>query len=77
MKYVTECGSLYEVDHANNRIRRLSGLKDPTPRQGKDGEWKNFHAIYTTMENRFLIDWNGEGKCTYTSPIIRTLEESN
>lgn len=37
--------STYEVDLTEQRIRRLTGSKDPTQRQGADGEWKRFHMI--------------------------------
>jgi hypothetical protein len=39
-KFETESGSVYEADISGLRIRRLEGQRDPTPRQGKDGEWK-------------------------------------
>jgi hypothetical protein len=45
MKFVTVSGSMYEVDLAEKKCRRLVGVNDPKPRQGKDGEWKTFHDI--------------------------------
>lgn len=45
MKFVTVSGSMYEVDLEEKKCRRLVGIKDPMPRQGKDGEWKSFEKI--------------------------------
>lgn len=42
MKFTTVTGSVYEVDTEGKKIRRLQGKKDPTPRQGKDGEWRGY-----------------------------------
>lgn len=42
MKFETISGSVYEVDEVNKQCRRLIGMKDPLPRQGKDGEWKPY-----------------------------------
>lgn len=38
----TESGSIYELDQANKRIRRIEGMQVPTPRMGSDGTWKTF-----------------------------------
>lgn len=46
MKFVTVSGSMYEVDLQEKKCRRLIGTSDPTPRQGKDGDWKVFQAIH-------------------------------
>ncbi len=45
MKFVTISGSMYEVDLKEKKCRRLIGVNDPQPRQGKDGEWKAFVDI--------------------------------
>jgi hypothetical protein len=45
MIFYTESQSAYEVDLQNKRVRRLRGAADPTPRQGKDGEWKEYTDI--------------------------------
>lgn len=44
IRFETISGSLYEVDNENNQVRRLIGIKDPTPRQGEDGEWRGFKS---------------------------------
>lgn len=41
----TESGSIYEVDRKNRRVRRLTGERNPTPKVGKDGEWKAYADI--------------------------------
>lgn len=46
MRFTTASGSVYEVDTAKKRIRRLNGVKDPTPRQGKDGEWRSYRQLH-------------------------------
>lgn len=46
MKFVTVSGSMYEVDLQEKKCRRLIGMSDPTPRQGKDGDWKVFQSIH-------------------------------
>lgn len=42
IKFVTESGSVYEIDSENKLVRRLTGVIDPQPRQGKDGMWKSY-----------------------------------
>lgn len=44
MIFITETGSTYEVDEAQKRVRRLSGNKAPTARQGYDREWRSYEA---------------------------------
>lgn len=36
---------MYEVNTDSKQVRRLNGVKDPTPRQGKDGEWRSYSEI--------------------------------
>ena len=66
--------SIYEIDEDNRLIRRVSGLSSPTPRQGKDGEWKEYVSI-EPFEGGMLICWgtnpNGTAKCTWTSNIVK------
>lgn len=69
--YITESGSVYEVDHDNKRVRRLSGVKDPTPRQGKDGEWKTYVELNTELfPGCLFFIWEHPGKGTRTSPVV-------
>ena len=42
MKFTTQSGSVYEINTDSKKIRRLKGKEDPTPRQGKDGEWRPY-----------------------------------
>lgn len=51
----TETGSLYELDNKEKRIRRMHGTKDPTPRQGKDGEWKQIKNAIQPVEGKEMI----------------------
>lgn len=45
MRFITQSGSVYEVDADNKKLRRLTGRTDPTPRLGKDGEWRQYSEI--------------------------------
>jgi hypothetical protein len=57
VKFTTVSGSLYEVDATNKRIRRLSGNKPPTERQGND--WKQYDSISAIEVGQpVLIIWN-------------------
>jgi hypothetical protein len=78
MIFTTE-NSVYEVDHPNNRIRRLEGRNDPTPRQGTDGEWKTYVAISAIAEKaQVLVIWqildDGAIKGTATSRVQQIIE---
>ncbi len=74
MIFKTE-NSTYEVDHELKKIRRLYGDGDPTNRQGKDAEWREFSKISpVTIGDPVLIVWeiSSDGtalKATQTSFI--------
>ena len=79
MIYKTESGSVYQVDEAGKRVRRLSGTNAPTQRQGADGEWKEFVSVdvlVTAIGRRLWIDWTGFGNGTITSPIVEETKEN-
>ena len=69
----TTYNSIYEIDQAGRRLRRLVGSNTPTPRQGDDGEWQSFHAISAvTVGDPVIIVWRMQGdaaQATYTSPV--------
>jgi hypothetical protein len=46
MIFLTESGSTYEVNTTDQKIRRLNGKKDPTPRMGKQGEWRPYQELF-------------------------------
>ena len=70
LRFTTESGSVYEVDDANTRIRRLEGRHDATPRQGADGEWRVYHWISEVfLKDSVLIAWDAVGKATMTSRV--------
>lgn len=86
MQFETQSGSVYEIEKdpgdpdKYGRVRRLAGIRDPTPRQGKDGEWREFyHLSPITVGGRVLIFWDKEGKATLTSPVteIRETEDES
>lgn len=77
MIYKTESGSVYQVDAKGKRVRRLTGVKEPTPRQGQDGEWKTFYDMRTDLfPGRLFFIWNNLGQGTHTSLIVETVEEN-
>ena len=58
MQFKTISGSLYEVDQENKQIRRLNGTNDPSPRQGKDGDFRKYSEISSIeIEKPVLICW--------------------
>jgi hypothetical protein len=58
MRFTTASGSVYEVDTEAKKIRRLNGKKDPTPRQGKDGEWREYiNDLSVEMGKNVWIQW--------------------
>jgi hypothetical protein len=74
----TKTGSVYEIDEQNKRVRRMQGVIDPTPRQGKDGEWKEYKTVAVVGQPPavgFFFDWTGLGNGTLTSPIVELIED--
>jgi hypothetical protein len=55
--------SLYEADDDKPQVRRLAGFHDPTPRQGEDGEWKEYVEMSPVVVGEHVIicwRWNTE-----------------
>ena len=83
MIFRTTTGSVYEIDRQANRVRRMAGVKDPTPRQGPDGEWKTFvdcMGVYVGSQALFIweeVEKDGVPimKTTATSPIVEIYKE--
>lgn len=65
MKFVTATGSIYEVNTDSKKIRRLSGVKDPQPRQGNDGEWKPYLDLMLNLGSPAYIFWDSK-----TTPLL-------
>lgn len=69
MIFITMSGSRYEADLQNKKIRRLSGANQPTLRQGKDGDWREFDSISSIEINKeVLIIWTPNTKLLEGSP---------
>ena len=68
MRHVSTVNSVYEINEAEHLIRRMHGANDPTPRQGTDGEWKEYETIGPHLGG-LLIVWEGT-KCTWTSAVV-------
>lgn len=63
MFFQTESNSVYEVNTDSKKIRRVNGIKDPTPRIGKAGEWKSYQDIFPnppTIGSQVMIVWGAE-----------------
>lgn len=61
MKFQTITGSLYELNKDIKSIRRLNGANDPTPRQGKDGEWRKYaNTSDIEVGSRVIIVWGND-----------------
>lgn len=72
--------SVYEIDHTGPgfRVRRVSGRLSPTPRQGKDGEWKDAVAIEKGPDDSLRFQWSADpDDATITSPVVRTYVPDN
>ncbi len=73
----TLSGSLYEWDEKNKQVRRLSGVKEPTERQGADLEWRAYEEIMLAVNRSMIIVWSSHSdnggelicKTTQTSSI--------
>lgn len=79
MKFVTITGSIYELDLSARRLRRLEGKLPPTPRQGVDGEWREYASVsIPRVGSSLLTTWrvvqDGDGfsvmQMTATSKIL-------
>jgi hypothetical protein len=84
MKFETASGSLYEVDEEKKSVRRLIGVQSPTPRQGNDGEWREYLDITDiNVGQGVLFVWSmipgiiSTGKSTLTSPVKRILTDED
>jgi hypothetical protein len=76
LQFRTESGSLYQVDLAGRRIRRLAGHHEPTARQGEDGHWRAYVELLPSEPQSgapLLIVWgrqpDGNVRCTKTSVL--------
>ena len=81
MKVKTYSGSLYEVDPANKRVRRVSGKTEPSNSSYKDGEWRgykeigSFHPSIQIMVGRGMVIVWDDVKMTQTSSVVSITED--
>lgn len=64
--------STYEVDLPGRRVRRITGERQPTPRQGTDGDWRGYQDILAApMPDGLSVwfDWTGLGNGMLTSAV--------
>lgn len=67
MRFTTMSGSVYEINTDSKQIRRLNGVRDPSPRQGKDGEWRKYDDIYPNppkVGQVLVIKWDNNTELT-------------
>lgn len=80
MTFITVSGSLYEVNLDTKQVRRLIGIKDPTPRQGEDGNWREYKEITPiTTGHPVVFIWNfliDRAESTMTS-IVKEIRVTN
>ena len=77
MKFTTQSGSVYEVNQTDKQIRRVSGSKKPTLRQGQDGDWKSYSTLSPIKVGQpvvivwAIVDGTSETvfKTTFTSDV--------
>lgn len=69
MSILRTLNSVYEVDEAGHRIRRVSGVNKPTRNFTPDGEWKPYLGIFTWMSDARLIVF-GADNYTITSKVV-------
>ena len=67
----TTLNSVYEVDTANRRIRRLSGRNAPTQHSGIDGAWQDYADYTSHPSGGLMIVWDSE-RLTLTSQVVDT-----
>lgn len=76
MFFKTKSGSVYELDAAAKRIRRLHGEHPATNIQGKDGEWKPYHTCDVYVDYPAVIQWEqGLPRFTVTSTVLEIISQ--
>lgn len=74
---LTESGSVYQIDEARHRVRRVLGTTMPTPKFGVDGDWHEYASIeYERRDHRIFVTWH-DHTSTLTSRIkqIEAMED--
>lgn len=84
LRFETESGSVYEVDLAERRVRRVCGKNAATRRMGTDGEWKTFVAMTPiVLGGPVMFTWRFDegptedllwGRATTTSAVQLVME---
>ncbi len=81
--FVVSIGSTREIDRVESRMRRLEGINPPTPREGRDLEWRTFLAISPdpplpslSLDIVWAIDQFGAAKMTRTSQVVGAFVEN-
>lgn len=73
VKFTTQTGSVYELDDAAKRVRRLTGRAEPTPRQGVDGRWRTY-VDRTELRAGLPVVFAWSAHEGTTTSVVRTVE---
>jgi len=74
MTFKTESGSVYEVDHAKSRVRRISGTHAPTSSQGPDGEWREFHIAFVELGYPAYFEWIPHSRKGTITSLVKEIQ---
>ena len=73
MRFTTETGSLYECNVDSKQARRLNGKSDPTPRMGKDGQWRKYREVFPdpiVVGSQVMIAWESDTPLLEETKVI-------
>lgn len=57
ISYVTETGSVYQVDYERKLARRVSGNGEPTANFGRDARWNPYADVVRTPTGALAFIW--------------------
>jgi len=84
MKFVTQSGSVYELDQPNKRICRHNREYGTSQYVGRDADWRPYELLVSDPKvgQMLMIIWGWNTakqrvETTITSPVVKILEESN
>lgn len=65
--------SVYELDQAEKRIRRIEGERSPTPNQGTDGSWRAYEQL-TWIGLRLLVVYGIDETMTLRQTMLSEIQ---
>lgn len=79
MRFLTESGSLYEVNTATKQIRRICGQTSIHKSFVEDGQWRTYEDLFLLEDYRAIIFWNKVSKGKYTitlTSLVSKIEDN-